>query len=433
MTQTPGDAAAGGSSETPPGWAPVQPPPRLEKPPAGPPPAAGWHSGPPNAPGYGWGGPPPAWGPPPPQGPGAARPGVIPLRPLGVGEVLDGAITSIRQHPKAMLGLTAILAAVTQVISVPLQIWLLSDAGQMSFSVDTSSSGQQDAAALGAQLVTAGITLLTTLVAVIVLTGVLTVVVGRAVLGQRITVGEAWALARPRLGALVGVTLLVMLLVLGAIALLLAPGIVLAVTSGGGFAVLLIVLGALAAVAAALYLYTRFALAAPAVVLEKQPVVNALRRSTKLVHPSFWRVFGILILVNVIAFIVSGILAVPFNVATIAVAWAVGDGETFNIYGLLPALITAIGTIVGAMITWPFTAAATALLYIDQRMRREGLDIELARAAGVNVAPPAGQWSGPGGPTPPGAGGPPPTYGQQPTYGNPPTYGQPPGGPPPGW
>ena len=31
----------------------------------------------------------------------------------------------------------------------------------------------------------------------------------------------------------------------------------------------------------------------------------------------------------------------------------------------------------------PFTAGITALLYIDRRIRREALDIELARAAGV--------------------------------------------------
>ena len=48
--------------------------------------------------------------------------------------------------------------------------------------------------------------------------------------------------------------------------------------------------------------------------------------------------------------------------------------------------MTAFGTIVAAAITWPFTAVATALLYVDRRMRREGLDLELARAAGVAPA-----------------------------------------------
>src|SRR3984885_11885612 len=37
--------------------------------------------------------------------PPAPKPGVIPLRPLSVGEILDGAFTAVRRNPKATLGL----------------------------------------------------------------------------------------------------------------------------------------------------------------------------------------------------------------------------------------------------------------------------------------------------------------------------------------
>ena len=36
----------------------------------------------------------------------APKPGIVPLRPLGVGEILDGAFTSMRRYPKATLGLS---------------------------------------------------------------------------------------------------------------------------------------------------------------------------------------------------------------------------------------------------------------------------------------------------------------------------------------
>ena len=45
------------------------------------------------------------------------------------------------------------------------------------------------------------------------------------------------------------------------------------------------------------------------------------------------------------------------------------------------AITTAISSIVAALITTPFSAAVVALLYIDTRMRREGLDVQLVRAA----------------------------------------------------
>src|SRR6266851_3911479 len=68
-------------------------------------------------PGYGQPGYGPARGAWPTHAPSAPKPGVIPLRPLVVGEILDGAFSSIRQNPKATLGLSAILLTITGVIS----------------------------------------------------------------------------------------------------------------------------------------------------------------------------------------------------------------------------------------------------------------------------------------------------------------------------
>lgn len=45
---------------------------------------------------------------------------------------------------------------------------------------------------------------------------------------------------------------------------------------------------------------------------------------------------------------------------------------------------------IGSMITFPITAGVTVLLYIDQRIRREALDLELARAAGTQGSGPQG-------------------------------------------
>ena len=42
----------------------------------------------------------------------------------------------------------------------------------------------------------------------------------------------------------------------------------------------------------------------------------------------------------------------------------------------------------------PFSAGVTSLLYIDRRMRREGLDLELTRAAGATR--PGGEVAGQG-------------------------------------
>src|SRR3954471_436791 len=91
------------------GWPAPAPPP----PPAGwgapPPPPAGWGQPPP--PPAGWGPPPaPGWGTGPPSGYGSwtppVQPGVVPLRPLGLGELFDGAVQTMRQNPRVMFGVS---------------------------------------------------------------------------------------------------------------------------------------------------------------------------------------------------------------------------------------------------------------------------------------------------------------------------------------
>lgn len=42
------------------------------------------------------------------------KPGIVPLRPLSAGEVLDGGFATIRQNPKLVFGYAAAFAAVLQ-------------------------------------------------------------------------------------------------------------------------------------------------------------------------------------------------------------------------------------------------------------------------------------------------------------------------------
>jgi hypothetical protein len=357
------------------------------QPPAPPPPAGGQQAAGQQA---GWGQHPawsqqPGWFPP--------KPGVIPLRPLGVGEILDGAISTIRAKPRLMLGLSAVLAVISELITVPITWVLLHNAGDRVFSFDKNNSlnqnngsAQTDFALPASSLTAATIQLCVTLVATLLLTGILTVVLSRAVLGQDIDGHEAWAQARPRLLALVGVTILVFLIGIGVVVLFLGPGIALAVAGAPAVAIALtLLLGVVLMLCALPYLYVSFALAPAVVVLERQRVIASLTRSRRLVKGAWWRTFGLLLLINIIASIVAGIFGGIFSFAAY-LSGGVGSGfANFNPYELVPLIITGVGSIIGAAITWPFTAVASALIYIDRRMRREGLDIELARAAGYGT------------------------------------------------
>ncbi|GGJ18846.1 DUF7544 domain-containing protein [Streptomyces brasiliensis] len=330
--------------------------------------------------GYGaWGG---GWGGPPP----AAKPGVIPLRPLGVGEILDGAVSTMRTYWRTVLGISLTVAVVTELATILFQGFVLNDAATSESLNDPSATFSEVARALGETLLGSLAVVLITTIGTIIATALLTTVTSRAVLGKSVTIGEAWRDARPQVLKLFGLVLLLPLIALAVVLVGALPAIIVAVAGGpGGAVAALAVIGILGAVVVAIWLMVRFSLASPALMLERQGIFKSMSRSTKLVRGSWWRVFGIQLLAGIIANIVASIIVIPFAVLAAALS---GDGfsgflnGTGNV-GWTFLIISGIGSVIGSTITFPITAGVGVLLYIDQRIRREALDLELARAAGV--------------------------------------------------
>jgi MFS family permease len=313
--------------------------------------------------------------------PQAPKPGVIPLRPLSVGEILDGAISYIRRDPRTVLGISAGVALVLAVIQF-VGLLLLSRSLD-SLATDNATSDQALTAV--AQLFgTAIVQGLAAFILNVLAVGLLTNVMGQAILGHRVTLAQAWARTAPRFWAMIGLTLLVSLIV-GAVAFV---GVLLAalvgwaigsVTTGGVGATIGIVAG-IATLLASVWVYIRLLLAPVALILENVGVTTALRRSWILVRAGWWRTFGIYLLGAVIAGIVGQILSVPFSVVGGLFTLVGADPNSVSLpFGYL--LATALGVLVSTMVVLPFTSGVVALLYVDRRIRREALDIELARAA----------------------------------------------------
>ncbi|NED32545.1 glycerophosphoryl diester phosphodiesterase membrane domain-containing protein, partial [Streptomyces sp. SID8499] len=332
-------------------------------------------------PGYGgygaWGG---GWGGPPP----AAKPGVIPLRPLGVGEILDGAVSTMRTYWRTVLGISLAVAVVTQIVLILVQRLVLGSAGTDALDDPNATTGEllraMRSAALGS-----GVVFLVTLVGTVLATALLTTVTSRAVLGKQITVAEAWRDSRPRILKLFGLILLLLLIAVGVFAVGLVPGVLVSVSGSPVAGTGIAVLGVLGSGVVAIWLAVRFSLASPALMLEKQGVKKAMSRSAKLVKGAWWRVFGIQLLAALIAGIVSAVIAIPFGLVGAAMTDE-GVSGVLNGAGNISwtyLLVSGVGAVIGSMIKFPISAGVTVLLYIDQRIRREALDLELARAAGV--------------------------------------------------
>ncbi|GAA4662189.1 hypothetical protein [Kineococcus glutinatus] len=324
--------------------------------------------------------PPPGWGPA-----AAARPGIVPLRPLGLGEIYDGAFRAFRQNPPVMVGLSAIVVALSTLLTLVPTALLTSDLAELGAAGEVSTDAVVDQlASIASRSVPAFVvTVALQSIATTVLNGLLIVAVSRAVLGERIGLGALWGLARGRVLPLVALAVFLVLPGLLLALLAVGPGIALIAAGSAGAGVAVLVVSTLAAIAVGAWLYVRWSLAAPALLLERAGVLGSMGRSWRLVRGSTWRVLGITLLTWLIAYAVITALAVPFSVLAGVVTGVLSASGAEPTTGtvVLQQAIGSVGSTVANTVALPFVASVTALLYIDLRMRREGLDVELHRAA----------------------------------------------------
>ncbi len=391
-------SGAGSPPPPPPGYQPSAQPPYPPSHQAGYPPAPG-----PGQPGAPAAQAPPAWGVPPgpqtysaPQPtagwqptPGmlgaAHKPGALPLRPLSLGDMYDGAFRIIRFNPKATVGAAVLVAAIT--MAVPVLITAV-----LSFTVGSAldASGDPSSDATTEEIVGlvgsfgslfTGLFLLQ--FGLIFVTGMIAHVTAAAAVGRRLSLGEAWAATRGKRWRLVGLTLLINFLALFLLTLYVLMWV--GVVMGSDSALPIVLWGLISAplfIAGMAYFWIRFYyLPAPALMLEDVGVLGAIGRGYHLTARQFWRTFGIAMLTLVIASIAGNMLAFPVGLLGNLVVIAVPD------YALLGLVLSqALSSVVSTAFVAPFTATVASTQYLDQRMRKEAYDIELMRQAGITVS-----------------------------------------------
>jgi len=317
----------------------------------------------------------------------APKPGIIPLRPLSVGEILDGAFSVMRWNPRATLVPSAIVSAISGVTVAVVTYSLERD---LFTTANVSRQGQLTDGQLR-QFGTSAVSLyaavaIVSFVANMILTGILTSVIGQASLGRKETASGAWQATRSRLLPLIGAVLLAgLIIVLGwVVAIALSVGIGVLLGAGAHLLPLGILVGVVAGIAATVFAIVvgiRWSLAIPVVVLERTGPVSALRRSWRLVRGSAWRVFGILLLSEFIVAVANLILRIPFSL--------LGGASSLTGPATSPTvtstIVSGVGAIIAGTVTTPVFAGVVVLLYTDLRMRREGMDIAL-RAASASPA-----------------------------------------------
>ncbi|MFF0046256.1 hypothetical protein [Streptomyces sp. NPDC005498] len=330
------------------------------------------------------------------------KPGVIPLRPLGLGDILGGAFSTLGRYWKQLFGVGAAVyggALVVVGAAVAIAYSAVSDPLHRVMELSSEESPRTEdivplVIAFGAVWLVAVLALIT---ATAMMYATVPAVLQDAVLGRPTTFGIIWRRAWARVPAVIGTVLLTSLVAVIPMVLMMVAFIAMTIAfitldggSGSGVAIAVGILGALATAPLAIWLWVKFSLAPAAAVFEGQRPIAALRRSSQLVRGDWWRIFGISLLAMLMAAVASYIIQLPFSILGMfpGVIGMESLGSDPNAAAVVVAMsgylvATLLGQLVSQLVSATFPQLVTGLLYVDRRMRNENLGPALAEAAAV--------------------------------------------------
>jgi hypothetical protein len=245
------------------------------------------------------------------------------LRPLTLGELLDRTFLLYRRHFVLFVGITALPGAFALLVTT------------FAATVRTDVRTMTPWLTLG--LILAWVVVY--VVAAVFTQGAAVIAVSHVQLGQPTSIVESFSSMRPRIGGLLVLSLNMGIRISLGLMLLIVPGVVLMMT---------------------------YALAIPVAVLEDTTVSESLSRSADLTRGQRGRIFLIYLLVFVLSTIITLLWQAPLAV----VATSLGTPPIWV------QVVVPFGSFVTRSLIGPFVPIALALVYFDQRVRKEAFDLE---------------------------------------------------------
>ncbi|KDA06637.1 hypothetical protein DC31_09755 [Microbacterium sp. CH12i] len=319
----------------------------------------------------------------------ALKPGLIPLHPLTFGALLGKPFAALRHNPKVLFGFAIVIQLVVAVITVVV-------VGAVVFATFTrmeslSPSNPDFYPVLwGSIAINALVVLAMSFVSLAftaVMQGVVAADIGCAALGEKASLGRLWRLMKPAFWRLVGWSVLqalaaiVLMAVIGGIV---ALGVMAGVGGSGEGVAITVVIGILLVLGMIplwVWLSTKLMLVPSVLVLEHAGIRAALVRSWRLTRGRFWVAFGVMFLVSLIMSTAVGVVSMPLSLlgslfGSVIAPSGPNDTSAIAIYvitAIAPQLLVYVLQAVAIVVQ----CAAAAFIYLDCRMRYEGLDHSL--------------------------------------------------------
>ena len=271
------------------------------------------------------------------------------LQPMGFTDILDTIFSLYQNHFQLILSICAVYFALTLGINLltGISTFFFESSGLQGMVIVTGFAGPWVATMVGLFPI-----------------GALLFAGAQAYLGKQITAGAAFGQATHRFLSYFGSSLLMMLII----------GLLAITIIGIPFAI---------------YLGVRWGFYAQAVLIEEHSATNALRRSRELVRGAWWRVFGIMLTIFLLAFMIQTVLQFSLLFVfgfTEEISGEEGLWEMFRrmFAPELTAWDELVTYVIQSCINYfvtslmlPLTVIGITLLYFDRRIRKEGFDIEM--------------------------------------------------------
>lgn len=272
---------------------------------------------------------------PPPPGSG----GGTPIAPRGVGDIITAAFETYQRAAAKLIPIVAVIVIPLTLVSALILHFAVDNAvdnvtGGITITEDTVTFTSDDlnvGGGLGTLLIAALVGAAIAVIITALLQATITRAAAQAAVGDEPEVEASYKWGLRKVGPVIWISLLVGLCVGVGFLLLIIPGVILMVL---------------------------FAVTIPALIVEDKRGTDAMKRSWDLVKGNWWHALGVIVVAFLITWVVNMILGLI-------------GGSNWVLGWIMDAI--------GQIITAPFTALVSVLLYVDLRARAETLSVEALR------------------------------------------------------
>lgn len=319
------------------------------------------------------------WTPPP-------QPGILPKRPMGFFEVLDGGFRLLRRFPSLTYGSAAIGAGLAAGIAaiIGALVWFFGS----SYLIAIFEDGEDAIAGFNfAVQLSASIIEYATLAALVFFSGLTSVGAREAFFGRTVALGQAWKKLKGCRMRLLGAALFLGTVHIVLLAMILGASTLLGVLTGPVVGFSVGAFGVFVWWLLTLFFGIRLGLTGCVIAQERTGIFAAMARSWKMTGRGFLLVtgqtlFGFWLANQVVSIIASPILLYLGVIAAVVIALFLAGG-TFS--GPVAATIGGAGvmalTIAVSALLYAYRASLLTTLYFNQRMRNDGYDLVLLAEA----------------------------------------------------